>query len=48
MNTIKIVSLLFFVMCNNIFATNLETETKKDKKTTKSFMISLKIVVWRA
>ncbi|KMT70398.1 hypothetical protein [Helicobacter pylori] len=35
MNTIKILSLLFFVMCNNIFATNLETETKKDKKSDK-------------
>ncbi|WRB26534.1 hypothetical protein KVL43_03425 [Helicobacter pylori] len=35
MNTIKILSLLFFVMCNNIFATNLETETKKDKKNDK-------------
>ncbi|WP_181328842.1 hypothetical protein [Helicobacter pylori] len=37
MNTIKILSLLFFVMCNNIFATNLETETKKDKKNDKKF-----------
>ncbi|GAA8816966.1 hypothetical protein HpRN124_02980 [Helicobacter pylori] len=35
MNTIKILSLLFFVMCNNVFATNLETETKKDKKSSK-------------
>ncbi|GAA7263049.1 hypothetical protein ID0481_00540 [Helicobacter pylori] len=35
MNTIKILSLLFFVMCNNIFATNLEAETKKDKKNDK-------------
>ncbi|KNX48281.1 hypothetical protein AEY55_05225 [Helicobacter pylori] len=35
MNTIKILSLLFFVMCNSIFATNLETETKKDKKSDK-------------
>ncbi|GAA8261327.1 hypothetical protein HpNP108_10450 [Helicobacter pylori] len=35
MNTIKILSLLFFVMCNSIFATNLETETKKDKKNDK-------------
>ncbi|MCQ2653474.1 hypothetical protein JT155_03445 [Helicobacter pylori] len=37
MNTIKILSLLFFVMCNSIFATNLETETKKDKKSYKKF-----------
>ncbi|WQS05540.1 hypothetical protein KVD72_03600 [Helicobacter pylori] len=35
MNIIKILSLLFFVMCSNIFATNLETETKKDKKSNK-------------
>ncbi|EQL70713.1 hypothetical protein [Helicobacter pylori] len=35
MNIIKILSLLFFVMCNSIFATNLETETKKDKKSDK-------------
>ncbi len=35
MNIIKILSLLFFVMCNNIFATNLEAETKKDKKSNK-------------
>ncbi|GAA7917303.1 hypothetical protein TH0221_13330 [Helicobacter pylori] len=35
MNTIKILSLLFFVMCNSIFATNLEAETKKDKKNDK-------------
>ncbi len=35
MNAIKILSLLFFVMCNSIFATNLETETKKDKKSDK-------------
>ncbi len=35
MNIIKVLSLLFFVMCNNIFATNLETETKKDKKSSK-------------
>ncbi|WP_390534931.1 hypothetical protein KVE71_03580 [Helicobacter pylori] len=35
MNTIKILSLLFFVMCNSIFATNLETEIKKDKKSGK-------------
>ncbi len=35
MNAIKILSLLFFVMCNNVFATNLETETKKDKKSSK-------------
>ncbi len=35
MNIIKVLSLLFFVMCNNIFATNLETEIKKDKKNDK-------------
>ncbi len=35
MNIIKVLPLLFFVMCNNIFATNLETETKKDKKSNK-------------
>ncbi|GAA7692527.1 hypothetical protein HpMMM77_09050 [Helicobacter pylori] len=35
MNIIKILSLLFFVMCNNVFATNLEAETKKDKKSSK-------------
>ncbi len=35
MNAIKILSLLFFVMCNNVFATNPETETKKDKKSSK-------------
>ncbi len=35
MNIIKVLSLLFFVMCNDIFATNLETETKKDKKSDK-------------
>ncbi|WP_220955821.1 hypothetical protein [Helicobacter pylori] len=35
MNIIKTLFLLFFVMCNNVFATNLETETKKDKKNDK-------------
>ncbi|GAA7359113.1 hypothetical protein [Helicobacter pylori] len=35
MNIIRILSLLFFVMCNNVFATNLEAETKKDKKSSK-------------
>ncbi|MFP6289264.1 hypothetical protein ACLGEF_04100 [Helicobacter pylori] len=35
MNTIKVLSLLFFVICNNVFATNLEAETKKDKKSSK-------------
>ncbi len=35
MNIIKVLSLLFFVMCNNVFATNLEAETKKDKKSSK-------------
>ncbi|AFX89886.1 hypothetical protein [Helicobacter pylori] len=35
MNIIKVLSLLFFVMCNDIFATNLETKTKKDKKSNK-------------
>lgn len=35
MNIIKVLSLLFFVICNNVFATNLETETKKDKKSSK-------------
>ncbi|WQS12331.1 hypothetical protein KVC03_03795 [Helicobacter pylori] len=35
MNIIKVLPLLFFVMCNDIFATNLETETKKDKKSNK-------------
>ncbi len=35
MNIVKILSLLFFVVCNNVFATNLETETKKDKKSHK-------------
>ncbi len=35
MNVIKVLPLLFFVMCNNVFATNLETETKKDKKSNK-------------
>ncbi len=32
MNIIKVLSLLFFVICNNVFATNLKAETKKDKK----------------
>lgn len=37
MNIIKVLSLLFFffVICNNVFATNLEAETKKDKKSNK-------------
>ncbi len=35
MNAIKILSLLFFVMCNDVFATSPETETKKDKKNDK-------------
>ncbi|WQS04170.1 hypothetical protein KVC54_03580 [Helicobacter pylori] len=35
MNIIKVLPLLFFVMCNDIFATNLEAETKKDKKSNK-------------
>ncbi|WRE32741.1 hypothetical protein KVD69_04470 [Helicobacter pylori] len=35
MNIIKVLFLLFFVICNNIFATNLEAETKKDKKSSK-------------
>ncbi len=35
MNIIKILPLLFFVMCNDVFATNLEAETKKDKKSSK-------------
>ncbi|WP_237013469.1 hypothetical protein [Helicobacter pylori] len=35
MNIIKVLPLLFFVMCNDIFATNLETEAKKDKKSNK-------------
>ncbi|WP_367693477.1 hypothetical protein [Helicobacter pylori] len=35
MNIIKTLSLLFFVICNNVFATNLEAETKKDKKSNK-------------
>ncbi|WP_120939437.1 hypothetical protein [Helicobacter pylori] len=35
MNIIKVLSLLFFVICNNVFATNLEAETKKDKKSSK-------------
>ncbi len=37
MNIIKTLSLLFFffVICNNVFATNLEAETKKDKKNDK-------------
>ncbi len=35
MSIIKILPLLFFVMCNDVFATNLETETKKDKKSNK-------------
>ncbi len=35
MNIIKVLPLLFFVMCNDVFATNLETETKKDKKSSK-------------
>ncbi|MGL2872524.1 hypothetical protein ACQKA7_04895 [Helicobacter pylori] len=35
MNIIKTLSLLFFVMCNNVFATNLKAETKKDKKSSK-------------
>ncbi len=35
MNAIKILSLLFFVMCNDVFATNLEAEIKKDKKSNK-------------
>ncbi len=35
MNIIKILPLLFFVMCNDVFATNLETEIKKDKKSNK-------------
>ncbi len=37
MNTIKTLSLLFFVICNNVFATNLEAETKNDKKSSKKF-----------
>ncbi len=39
MNIIKTLSLLFFffVICNNVFATNLEAETKKDKKSSKKF-----------
>ncbi len=35
MSIIKILPLLFFVMCNDVFATNLKTETKKDKKSSK-------------
>ncbi len=35
MNIIKILPLLFFVMCNDVFATNPETEIKKDKKSDK-------------
>ncbi len=37
MNIIKTLSLLFFffVICNNVFATNLEAETKKDRKSSK-------------
>ncbi len=35
MSIIKILTLLFFVICNNVFATNLEAETKKDKKSSK-------------
>ncbi len=35
MNIIKVLPLLFFVMCNNVFATNPETEIKKDKKSDK-------------
>ncbi|PUD80463.1 hypothetical protein C2R62_00700 [Helicobacter pylori] len=35
MNIIKTLSLLFFVICNNVFATNLEAETRKDKKSSK-------------
>ncbi len=37
MNIIKTLSLLFFffVICNNVFAINLEAETKKDKKSSK-------------
>ncbi|GHS02470.1 hypothetical protein VN1281_14150 [Helicobacter pylori] len=37
MNIIKTLSLLFFffVICNNVFATNLKAETKKDKKSSK-------------
>lgn len=35
MNTIKVLFLLFFVICNNVFATNLKAETKKDKKSSK-------------
>ncbi len=35
MNIIKTLSLLFFVICNNVFVTNLEAETKKDKKSSK-------------
>ncbi len=37
MNIIKTLSLLFFffVICNSVFATNLEAETKKDKKNDK-------------
>ncbi len=35
MSIIKILPFLFFVMCNDVFATNLETETKKDKKSNK-------------
>ncbi|MFP6286119.1 hypothetical protein ACLGDW_02965 [Helicobacter pylori] len=37
MNIIKVLSLLFlfFVICSSVFATNLEAETKKDKKSSK-------------
>ncbi len=35
MNIIKTLSLLFFVIYNNVFVTNLEAETKKDKKSSK-------------
>ncbi len=35
MSIIKVLSLLFFVMCNDVFATNPGTETKKDKKSNK-------------
>ncbi|WP_367710758.1 hypothetical protein [Helicobacter pylori] len=37
MNIIKTLSLLFFffVICNNVFATNLKAEAKKDKKSSK-------------
>ncbi len=32
MNIVKTLSLLFLIMCNNVFATNLETEVKNDKE----------------